>query len=229
MGLKSQMEKLEGVNSQLREQLRRARIEEDKANVQMQRFKTRIQTLETQLTAFKQGELPPAAVTAQVAAVTVAPIVPQTTAMTASSTGVNPAESLAKLNTQLIHCLEELDIKTRACKSLKTDVEKFHTEYETAKHQVGLLYEDYFQAQAEWREEREELNKRIDKLEEGRDAYASKITEYENHLQVLEQGAADDQVRLKLADTARKVALLKSNEAVLTRRYKAVEARDGNL
>ena len=52
----------------------------------------------------------------------------------------------------------------------------------------------------------------------------SSFSEYEEHLEVLEGG--EDRMKNKISDTARKIALLKSNEAVLTRRYKAIEAQE---
>ena len=52
----------------------------------------------------------------------------------------------------------------------------------------------------------------------------SSSSEYEEHLEVLEGG--EDRMKNKISDTARKIALLKSNEAVLTRRYKAIEAQE---
>lgn len=220
MGLKSKMEKLEGMNAQLREELRKTRLNEDKANVQVQRFKSKIQQQDMELNAIKHGNMIGNPLPNQTI------IAPQTQAVPQVTTqiSIGAAENLAKLNSQLVHVLDELDCKTKAFNALTTDLEKSHQEYEMCKHQLGLLYDEHFDAQSRWTEEKQENDMKIRGLEEVRDAYAAKITEYENHLNLFD--ADEDTIKNKISETARKIGSLRSNEAIMTRRYKAVENQE---
>ena len=222
MGLKSKMEKLEGMNAQLREELRKTRLNEDKANVQVQRLKSKIQQQDMELNAIKHGNLAGNSQSHQTM-VSPGPQAP-TVAQVTTQISVGAAENLAKLNSQLIHVLDEMDCKTKVCTLLAADLDKIHQEYEMCKHQLGLLYDEHFDAESRWNEEKQENNSKIQSLEEVRDAYAAKITEYENHLNLLDSD--NDSIKNKISETARKIGLLRSNEAVMTRRYKAVENQE---
>ena len=218
MGLKAQMEKLEGVNSQLREQLRKKRLDEDKANVALHRLKKKMHLQETELNSIKKGN-----VIVNNPVTVVAPqqhLVPQVT--TEISSGAH--ENIAKLNSQLIHTLDELERKTKSCKTMKNELEKFYQDYETKKHQIGILYEEHFDEKSKWSEEKQEMENKMARVEEVRDSYSAKVIEYESILADL--GQSEDQTKAKIADIARKIAMLKSNEAVLTRRYKAIESQE---
>ena len=64
MGLKSAMERLEGANAQLREQVRLCRQEEERSSAASQRLRSRLAAAEAELKAIKGGfmEQPPAQV-----------------------------------------------------------------------------------------------------------------------------------------------------------------------
>ena len=244
MGLKAQMEKQEGVNCQLREQLRRMRLDEDKSSLVIQRLRAKTQQLEAELNSIKKGNLlvnsnPVTVVTASATATAAASaagtaaaavqnphLVPQVT--TEISAGAQ--ESIAKLNSQLIHTLDELDRKTKSGRTMKAELERFYQDFETNKHQIGILYEEYFDQMSRWRDEKQEMENKLARVEEVRDSYSAKVIEYEAILANMDKSGDrdEDQARAaaKLADVARKIALLKSNEAVLTRRYKAVETQE---
>ena len=57
MGLKAQIDKLEGQNSELRGQIRKARLEEDKIISHLQRAKTKITGLEKEVAELKDAEM----------------------------------------------------------------------------------------------------------------------------------------------------------------------------
>ena len=57
MGLKAQIDKLDGTNSELRGQIRKARLEEDKLMNQIQRFKAKLSSLEKELTELKDAQM----------------------------------------------------------------------------------------------------------------------------------------------------------------------------
>jgi septal ring factor EnvC (AmiA/AmiB activator) len=57
MGLKAQIDKLDGTNSELRGQIRKARLEEDKLMNQIQRSKAKISSLEKELTELKDAQM----------------------------------------------------------------------------------------------------------------------------------------------------------------------------
>ena len=95
---------------------------------------------------------------------------------------------------------------------------------------MGLLYEEHFQSKAVWAAERQDLEAKVGQLREVKEANQAKILEYEQHWDALvaAKDTDDDQsfVRAKMADTARKIGLLKANEAMLTRKYEALQARE---
>ena len=57
MGLKAQIDKLDGTNSELRGQIRKARLEEDKLMNQIQRSKAKISSLEKELCELKDAQM----------------------------------------------------------------------------------------------------------------------------------------------------------------------------
>ena len=57
MGLKAQIDKLDGTNSELRGQIRKARLDEDKLMNQIQRSKAKITSLEKELTELKDAQM----------------------------------------------------------------------------------------------------------------------------------------------------------------------------
>jgi centrosomal protein CEP290 len=129
--------------------------------------------------------------------------------------------------------MDELEAKQLAAKELEKEVERYSREYSKMKHQMGLLYEEHFQASIAWKEEKEGLEAKINQLKEAKEANLAKILEYEQLWDTWTTAAAGNDVdseqslvRAKLADTARKIGLLKSNEALLTRKYTALEAKE---
>ena len=90
-----------------------------------------------------------------------------------------------------------------------------------AKHQAGLLYNDHLEKVKMWEEERGKLKAAAMEAEQRLAAAQAKVEEYEEHLDNLGKGG--DLVQKKMAETARRVALLRANEALLSRKYKVLE------
>ena len=86
-----------------------------------------------------------------------------------------------------------------------------------------MLYTDHLERVASWKEEKERLNAKVSDAEQKLAAAEAKVEEIENHLEKL--GGGDDIAAKKMAETARRVALLRANEAILSRKYKVLETQ----
>ena len=230
MGLKSQMEKLDGVNCQLRDQLRKLRIESDKTNGQNQKLKLKLQQAEGELKAFKEGNslnqsinLGQSQTFAQLQPmVSIAAPAGLPSEITSSS-----KEIISKLESQLIQVLDELDLKSGKCKSQERDIENYNKKLNVNKHQLGLLYDEHYKSMEEMKRDKSSLE---DQLEETRielAAATAKNVEYEDHLQSISLDS--DERSQKYFETARKIAVLKSNEAIITRKYRVIEDQNQSL
>ena len=220
MGLKSAMERVEGANAQLREQVRLCRQEEERSVAASQRLRSRLASAEAELKAIKGGfmEQPPAH---QVAAQVVAsPVVATSLPPNISSSA---AESVAVLENQLIHVLDELEARESSGRRLEAEVATLGKKLAAAKHQVGLLYTDHLEQVAGWQEEKSKLQAEVSEAEQRLAAAQAKVEEFEDHLAKL--GGGEDVAKKKMAETARRVALLRANEAILSRRYKVLETK----
>ena len=215
MGLKTQMEKLEGANSQLREQLRRLRLEEDKVSGQNQRLRLKLQQMETELKVIKQGN-----VFVQNQPQEIAIAAPSVTAMP-PQISASANETVNSLEMQLIHVLDELDLKDTQCKTQEKSIENLNKKFNINKHQLGLLYEEHSEVLKERDEQKKDLDGKISELEQNYEGTRAKVEEYESHLASMSSGV--DAGMKKVADTARRIAILKSNEAILTRKYRVME------
>lgn len=105
---------------------------------------------------------------------------------------------------------------------------------------MAQLYEEFEKAREKWRLDRTELEAKAESLEEAASSARAKAVEYEDHMKAINNGKdlsqrlyedsnklfvfpGENAIIQKIADTTRTVALLKSNEAIMIRRYKAVE------
>ena len=86
-----------------------------------------------------------------------------------------------------------------------------------------MLYTDHLERVASWKEEKERLNAKVSDAEQRLAAAEAKVEEIEDHLEKL--GGGDDIAAKKMAETARRVALLRANEAILSRKYKVLETQ----
>ena len=104
---------------------------------------------------------------------------------------------------------------------MEVEVGVLGKELDAAKHQAGLLYNDHLEKVKMWEEERGKLEAAAMEAEQRLAAAQAKVEEYEEHLDNLGKGG--DLVQKKMAETARRVALLRANEALLSRKYKVLE------
>ena len=217
MGLKTQMERLEGVNSQLREQLRRLRIEEEKTSSQNQKLRSKVQQLDAEIKSIKQGNI----VIQHQEQNFVSPAPPSNSLP--PTIVPSTSEMVSKLEKQLIHVLDELDIANDQCKSQEKTIKNLAKKFNISKHQLGLLYEEHSSALTEKGIEHRKLNEKLSEVESNFEGAKVKLLEYESHLNSLSEGS--DVASKKVADTARRIAILKSNETILTRKYRLLEEK----
>ena len=156
---------------------------------------------------------------AQVAPQMVAsPVVATTLPPTISS---STAENVAVVENQLVHVLDELEAREVSGRKMEVEVGVLGKKLAAAKHQMGLLYNDHLEKVTMWGEERGKLEAAAIDAEQRLAAAQTKVEEYEEHLNNLGKGG--DMVQKKMAETARRVALLRANEALLSRKYKVLE------
>ena len=231
-GLKAQISKLEGGNAELREQIRKERIENDKLASILKRQKSRLSTLENELAELKDSQLmesqPPqqsgglktdlkvAIPSLMVNAVNAGGGQPVQSPGTISSTST---ELVAKLNLQLIQVLNQLESKNEYCKNLKEELVEQNGHLSVFRHQLGLVYEQFATERQDKAKALDEAQKHYQALEEKYEANQAKIQEYEGHIEAFGKGEMES----KFADTTRKMVIMRSNEALLIRRYKALE------
>jgi centrosomal protein CEP290 len=115
--------------------------------------------------------------------------------------------------------LNQLDAKEESCKILKEDLESQQNKLSVIRHQMGLLYEQFYQERKDKSTASDELVEANKQLEENLEAHRAKIEEYESHVDAFNNGEMEQ----KFADTTRKMVILRSNEALMIRRYRAVE------
>ena len=107
--------------------------------MQIQRLKSKIQSLETDLHSIKEGNTsgkgnhPKEQIVIQQ--------VPNVQISAEISAG--NADSITKLSNQLIMTLDELDSKNKILTDLKVKMEEVHQDSEICKHQLGVVYEEY--------------------------------------------------------------------------------------
>ena len=233
MGLKAQMEKLEGKNAHLRDQCRKLRIEGDKLTAQNQKLRFKMQQMETELKAIKEENpfnqslnlahsqhlMPADAIDSSINMVKVKSLAlpPQL--------GSSSTEIIQKLETQLIQVMDELETKDSQCKGLETEIDKLNKCVNTNKHQLGLLYNDHHKTVEDLKSEQMNLKQHMQAAEEQLEVAKAKNMEYEQHLQEAENAEGQS----KIIDMSRKIVMLKANESLLSRKYKILEEQNGDL
>ena len=90
---------------------------------------------------------------------------------------------------------------------------------------MGLLYTDHLERMSGWQDEKGKLKREATETEQRLAAAQAKVEELEEHLEKF--GGGEDVAKKKMAETARRVALLRANEAILSRRYKVLETLHG--
>ncbi len=218
MGLKAQIDKLEGANHELREQIRKARLDEDKLLGQLTRARAKASSLEKELSELKDNQ--------SVSLMQNQPPQPGdglklTLPTMASPMGLSStsADIVAKTNMQLMQVLNQLEAKEQHCSSLKEELENQHNKLSVVRHQMGLIYEQFYQERQEKSKALNNAQEKLSAKEEILEGLKAKVLVYEDHLEALKNGETE----AKFADTTRKMAILRSNEALLVRKFHVLE------
>ena len=123
--------------------------------------------------------------------------------------------------------MNQLEAKEEHCQSLKDDLETQQNKLSVFRHQIGLLYEEFYQERKLKDQSIDEMKENLKRVDENLEAANAKIHEYETHFNVLQNNGGE--MESKFADTTRKIVILRSNEALMIRRYKALEDSEKNL
>jgi hypothetical protein len=252
--------------SELRDQIRKARLEEDKALSHLQRVKNRNEQLEAEMNVFREqgmcliepstdgGDKDKREVKAGPAPLNIPNAVANASVMLHSpglgyggATAGISSDLVGKLNTQLVQVLHELNAKSELNLKLKDEVSVLHRRVGVCRHQMGLLYEDFNKEREQWKEKRIGIEREKEQIREKLSGADAKTQEYEQHLKAIITGifvtysvyiaqllilcviSGGDVALDKLADSTRAIALLRSNEAIMVRRFKAVNESEADL
>ncbi|CAB4061296.1 unnamed protein product [Lepeophtheirus salmonis] len=213
MEMNTRIQRLEGCNQELRNQIKKSRKDEERFSIQISKYVSRIQELESHLISYKEdiksrpliedqkesdhSVLEEYDVSSNQANTSIAPI---------QATDVS-----VKLNFQLIQISS---MKKEAFnKKLESEIESLHGKINVQRHQMGLLYEEHREKKNKWELEMKKMEVEHTEQADEMKKLLIKVEEYEKDLD-------NDQVR---SETLKKIVILRSNEAMMVRRYRAME------
>ncbi|XP_052399727.1 centrosomal protein of 290 kDa isoform X2 [Carassius gibelio] len=200
--LRTQVDQLTGRNDELRQEMKAAREEAASTLNQLTKANEKIARLESEVEAVSKS--------------TGTSIPYKSLALPEEMTPTN-AEVISTLNEYMVQLLQEIKNKEDSIEQLSLALEDFKRKYAVIRHQQGLLYKEYQSERESWQKERDSFAELKSKLEEQREVDTVKIKEYNHWLEALEKGP--NEIRRELAETARKMTVLRVNEKCLTRRY----------
>ncbi|XP_059401831.1 centrosomal protein of 290 kDa isoform X2 [Carassius carassius] len=200
--LRTQVDQLTGRNEELRQEMKAAREEAASTLNQLTKANEKIARLESELEAVSKS--------------TGTSIPYKSLALPEEMTPTN-AEVISTLNEYMVQLLQEIKNKEDSIEQLSLALEDFKRKYAVIRHQQGLLYKEYQSERESWQKESDSFAELKSKLEEQREVDTVKIKEYNHWLEALEKGP--NEIRRELAETARKMTVLRVNERCLTRRY----------
>ncbi|XP_025035933.2 centrosomal protein of 290 kDa isoform X4 [Pelodiscus sinensis] len=200
--LKAQVDQLSGRNEELRQELKGSRKEAIHFSNELAKANIKITQLKNEISLLHQSE----------GASIVFRTVNRPEGLTPSSANIVNSQ-----NEYLIHLLQELENKEQLLKKLEDALEEYKRKFAVIRHQQGLLYKEYQSEKESWQTESEKMLEEKKKLEDQKEQDAIKIKEYNNLLDALQMGT--DETKKLLAESSRKMTVLRVNERSLTRQY----------
>ncbi|XP_063303199.1 centrosomal protein of 290 kDa isoform X2 [Pelobates fuscus] len=200
--LKAQADQLTGRNEELRKELRESRKEATNLSNQLSKANEKVSHLENELTLQRQSE----------GANIIFKAINLPEGMSASSTNL-----INSLNEYLLHLLQELESKEQSIVKLDNALEEYKRKFAVIRHQQGLLYKEYQSERESWKQKAEKLKEENENLESQKEQEAVQITEFMNLLEALKMDP--DEMKRLVAESSRKMTVLRVNEKSLTRRY----------
>uniref|UniRef100_A0A9J8AIZ9 Centrosomal protein 290 n=1 Tax=Cyprinus carpio carpio TaxID=630221 RepID=A0A9J8AIZ9_CYPCA len=200
--LRTQVDQLTGRNEELRHEMKAAREEAASTLNQLTKANEKIAHLESEVESVSKS--------------TGTSIPYKSLALPEEMTPTS-AEVISTLNEYMVQLLQEIKNKEDSIEQLSSALEEYKRKFAVIRHQQGLLYKEYQSERESWQKERDSFAELKSKLEEQREVDTVKIKEFNHWLEALEKGP--NEIRRELAETARKMTVLRVNEKCLTRRY----------
>ncbi|XP_050955227.1 centrosomal protein of 290 kDa isoform X2 [Labeo rohita] len=200
--LRSQVDQLTGRNEELRQEMKAAREEAANTLNQLTKANEKIARLESEVESMSKS----AGTSILYKSLALPEEIPPTS-----------AEAINALNEYMIQLLQEIKNKGDSIEQLSSALEEYKRKFAVIRHQQGLLYKEYQSERESWQKDRDSFAELKSKLEEQREVDAVKVKEYNHWLEALEKDPRE--IRHQLAETARKMMVLRVNEKCLTRRY----------
>ena len=85
--------------------------------------------------------------------------------------------------------LPQLQTTQESNKTQQETISKLHSQFESTRHQMAQLYEDFEKAREKWRVEKNELETKAERLEEATSSAKAKASEYEDHMKAINNGS----------------------------------------
>ncbi|KAM4747907.1 centrosomal protein of 290 kDa [Rhinophrynus dorsalis] len=200
--LKAQVDQLTGRNEELRQELKGSRREATNISNQLVKANEKISSLESEIAVLRQSE----------GANIVLRTINLPEGMSQSSTSL-----VNSLNEYLLHLLQEIESKDKSLVKLEDALEEHKRKFAVIRHQQGLFYKEYQSERESWQMELEKMKEENAKLESQKELDVVQIKEYKNLLESLK--VDPDELKTILAESSRKMTVLRVNEKSLTRRY----------
>ncbi|XP_077066810.1 centrosomal protein of 290 kDa isoform X7 [Siphateles boraxobius] len=200
--LRTQVDQLTGRNEELRQELKSAREEAANTLYLLTKANEKVAHLESEVESMSKS--------------TGTSIPYKTLALPEEMTPTS-VEVINALNEYIVQLLQEIKNKEDSIEPLTSALEEYKRKFAVMRHQQGLLYKEHQSERESWQKEKDFFAGLKSKLEEQREVDLVKIKEYNHWLEALEKDP--NEIRQELAETARKIMVLRVNEKCLTRRY----------
>ncbi|XP_056307502.1 centrosomal protein of 290 kDa [Danio aesculapii] len=200
--LRTQIDQLIGRNEELRQEMKAAREEAADTFNQLTKANEKIARLESEIESMSKST---------------GSSIPHKTLSLPEEMTPTSAEAINALNEYTVQLLQEIKNKGDSIEQLGSALEEYKRKFAVIRHQQGLLYKEHQSERESWLKERDSFAELKSKLEEQREVDAVKIKEYNHMLDTLEKDPSE--IRREMAETGRKIMVLRVNEKCLTRRY----------